>query len=51
MAENVTMPQIGNFAAIQMQIRAADGCCGDAQDQIVAFDKNRIRHGFNSYIA
>lgn len=51
MAENIAMPQVRNLAAVQMQVRAADGGGGDAQDKIVAFDKGRIRHGFDPHIA
>lgn len=51
MAEDIAVPQIRNLAAVQMQIRTADGGGSHAQDEIVAFDQDRVRHGFDPDIA
>lgn len=44
MAEDITRFGFWNFASVEMQVRAANGCGGDPEDDVVCFLEDGIRN-------
>ena len=47
MAENVTVFGLGDFAAVQVQVRATNGRGSHPQNEVVIFFNDRVRHGID----